>query len=93
LLRVLLSRALLAALPFLAYFIWREIARRRGVAMGSTPWGWLVAAAAVLVALSLFLTVFFHGDNRSKVYVPAEAHPGGQVTPGGFAPAKPPAER
>jgi hypothetical protein len=89
LLRVLVSRAILAVLPFLAYFIWREIARRRGVAMGSTPWGWLVAAAALLVAVSLFLIVAFHPDNRSKVYVPAEAHPGGQVTPGGFAPKKP----
>jgi hypothetical protein len=89
LLRVLLSRALLAVLPFLAYFIWREIARRRGVAMGSTPWGWLIAAAALLVALSLFLTVFTHADNRDKVYVPAQAHPGGKVTPGGFAPKTP----
>jgi drug/metabolite transporter (DMT)-like permease len=89
LLSILLYRALLAALPFLAYFVWREIARRRGQVMGSTPWGWLVAAGAVLVALSLFLTVIFHTDNRNQVYVPAQAHPGGQVTPGGFAPTKP----
>ncbi len=84
LLRILISRAILAALPFLAYFIWREVARRRGVEMGSTPWGWLVAAGAMLVALSLFLTVAFKGDNRDQVYVPAQAQPGGKVIPGHF---------
>jgi hypothetical protein len=29
-------------------------------------------------------TVAFEGDNRNKTYVPAEAHPGGEVTPGRF---------
>ena len=88
-LRILVSRLLLAALPFVAYFVWREIARRRGVEMGSTPWGWLIAAGALLAAGSLFLTAILHTDNRDHVYVPAEAHPGGKVTPGGFRPVKP----
>ena len=57
--------------------------------MGSTPWGWLISAGALIVAGSLFLTAILHPDNRAQVYVPAEAHPGGKVTPGGFQPAKP----
>ena len=52
--------------------------------MGSTPWGWLVAAAGVLVGLSLLATAVFHEDNRGETYVPAEAAPGGGVTPGRF---------
>lgn len=38
----------------------------------------------MLVGLSLMVTVVFEGDNRSKTYVPAEAHPDGNVTPGRF---------
>jgi hypothetical protein len=83
-LRILITRALLAAVPFAVYFAWRAWAIRSGREMGSTPWGWLVAAGAVLVALSLFATALFHTDNRSRTYVPAQAQPGGQVTPGGF---------
>ncbi len=83
-LRQLLPRLLLALVPFAAYWLWRERARRTGRAMGSTPWGWLVAAAGVLVALSLAATVVFHPDNRRQVYVPGEAYPDGHVSPGRF---------
>jgi type VI protein secretion system component VasK len=83
-LRIVLTRILLAALPFAVYFVWREWARRTGRPMGSTPWGWLVAAGALLVAVSLFATVLFRPDNRAQDYRPAEAHPGGKITPGGF---------
>lgn len=82
-----LTRALLLALPFAVYFTWRALMRRSGRELGSTPWGWLVAAGLVLVGLSLMLSVAFHGDNRTKTYVPAEAQPGGRVTPGGFTDA------
>jgi hypothetical protein len=30
------------------------------------------------------VTVAFEGDNRNKTYVPAEARPGGEVSPGHF---------
>lgn len=83
-LRLLLTRALLVALPFGVYLLWRRWSLRSGREMGSTPWPWLTAAGAVLVGLSLMATAVFHDDNRGKTYVPAEAHPGGQVTPGGF---------
>ena len=82
--QLLLSRALLLALPFLAYAVWRELAKRSGRTVGPTPTGWLIGIGAALVGLSLMAIVAFEGDNRSKVYVPAEAHPGGRVTPGHF---------
>ena len=40
-LRLLLERGLLLALPFVAWFAWRAVARRTGRPMGSTPWPWL----------------------------------------------------
>jgi hypothetical protein len=87
LLRIVLTRALLVALPFAVYFLWAAWAKRSGRTMGATPWGWLTAAGCVLVGLSLMATVVFHSDNREG-YVPAQAHPGGKVTPGGFDPSR-----
>ena len=81
---LLLTRLVLLALPFAVYFAWRRVARRSGREMGSTPWAWLVAAGLVLVGLSLMLSVVFHGDNRTQIYVPAEAQPGGRVTGGDY---------
>ncbi len=52
--------------------------------MGSTPWPWLFAAGAFLLALSLIGTVVFHTDNRNERYVPGEATPSGRVTEGRF---------
>jgi hypothetical protein len=93
--RILITRALLMALPFAIYYLWREVARRTGREVGSTPWGWLTAAGAFFVGLSLMATVAFRNDNRGDIYVPAEAHPGGSVSPGSFDAARhppPPAE-
>ena len=87
---MLLSRVLLVALPFAIYFVWRAWAIRSGREMGATPWAWLAGAGAVLVGLSLMITVVFRDDNRRAGYVPAQAHPGGKVTPGQFDPARRP---
>ena len=84
LLRVLILRAWLVAIPFVAWFIWRAWARRSGRAMGSTPWPWLFAAGAVLFGLSMMVSVLFRTDNRDEAYVPAEAAAGGHVTRGHF---------
>jgi len=84
LLRELAPRLLLAAVPFVAWFIWREVARRSGRPMGSTPWAWLVGAAGLLLGLSLLATAVFHDKDRGGAYVPAEVEPGGHVTPGHF---------
>ena len=88
LLRLLISRAALVALPFVVWFLWRAWARRTGREMGATPYAWLFATGAVLVGLSLMATVVFHKDNRGERYVPAEALPDGEVTGSHFEPAK-----
>ncbi len=90
LLRELGPRLLLVAAPFAVWFVWREVARRSGRPMGSTPWTWLTAIAGLLLGLSLVATAVFHEDNRGATYVPAEVREGGRITPGHFekAPAK-----
>ena len=88
LLRLLITRAALVALPFVVWFIWSAWARRSGREMGATPWAWLLAAGGLLVGLSLMATVIFHDDNRGERYVPAEALPSGEVTGSRFEPAK-----
>ena len=91
-LEIVLLRALLLAAPFAAWFAWVWWARRTGRAMGATPWAWLFAAGAVLVALSLMGTVVFHRDNRGETYVPGEVTSDGRVSEGRYeeTPAKAP---
>jgi hypothetical protein len=84
----LITRAILVAVPFVIWFVWRAWARRTGREMGATPWAWLSAAAALLVGLSLMATAVFHKDNRGERYVPAEVLPDGKVTGSRFEPAK-----
>jgi hypothetical protein len=86
LLRVLLIRAALVATPFVIWFVWREWARRNGRAMGETPWAWLVAAAAVLVAASMLILPLFHDEEADGRYVPAQTLPDGRVVPGHYEP-------
>jgi type VI protein secretion system component VasK len=94
--RILLARLVLIAVPFAVWFVWRAVALRSGRQMGSTPYAWLVAAGALLVALSLVATVVFHPDNRHETYVPGEVMANGSVTQGHFEktpplpPPKPP---
>ncbi|MEO8927154.1 MAG: DUF6111 family protein [Caulobacteraceae bacterium] len=87
-LKVVLIRLAIFALPFAVYFVWREAARRGGRPMGSTPWPWLVAAGALLAALSLVGTVIFPRGPDTGTYVPGEVRADGSVAPGHFvAPA------
>jgi lysylphosphatidylglycerol synthetase-like protein (DUF2156 family) len=84
LLRILIERGWLVALPFLAWLIWQAWARHTGRAMGSTPWPWLFAAGVALFSVSMIVGVFFHRDNRDDLYVPGEVTAGGRITPGRF---------
>lgn len=83
-LRVLLPRLILAALPFVVYFVWRQWMLRSGRSVDAAPWGWLVGIGAVLVAISLMATALLQRDHSAETYVPAEARPDGGVTPGRF---------
>jgi TRAP-type C4-dicarboxylate transport system permease small subunit len=87
LLRIVMTRLVLAALPFAVWFAWRAWAKRSGREMGSTPYPWLVAAGAMLVGLSLLASVALQPDNRRERYVPGEVTAGGRVTQGHFVPA------
>jgi hypothetical protein len=82
--RVYLVRALLFLAPFAVYAVWREVARRTGRPMGSTPWPWLIGAGATLAVLSLVAeAVLPHGVDHGR-YVPAETRADGTVKPGHF---------
>jgi TRAP-type C4-dicarboxylate transport system permease small subunit len=84
LVRFVLLRLFLVALPFVVWFAWAAWARRTGREMGATPWPWLAAAGAVLFGLSLMASAFFQGDTRDKVYVPGEVTADGAVREGRF---------
>lgn len=86
---MIIFRAVLVAIPFILWFVWREIAWRTGRPMGATPWAWLAAAGALLFGLSLMGMSLFHEDNRGERYVPAEVQPSGAVTPGHFEKIEP----
>lgn len=72
------------AIPFVVYFVWREMARRSGREMGSTPWAWLVAAGFIFAALSMMSGAFWYRSHAGERYVPAESRPDGSVVPGHF---------
>jgi len=84
LLRLVLSRLILAAIPFLVYFAWRRWLTSKGREAKPPPWGWMVAAAAVLVGLSIVLRVVTTPSNLGRHYVPAETQPDGSVKPGRY---------
>lgn len=84
LLRLAISRLILAAIPFLIYFAWRGWVQSRGRATKAPPWGWLIAVAAVLVGLSVIVTVALEPSNLGRRYVPAETQPDGRVRPGHY---------
>ena len=84
LLRLLISRLVLAAIPFIIYFAWHAWIVRQGREPRVTPWGWLIVAAGVLVSLSLIATVIFTPSHLGRTYVPAETQPDGSVKPGHY---------
>lgn len=85
-LRLFLLRAALIALPFAAWLVWREIARRQGREIGATPWAWLLAAGLVLFGLSLLATPLLQPTHRGETYAPAEVGPDGRVGEPRFSP-------
>lgn len=84
--RILVIRAAIFALPFLAWLVWRQIARRLGRPPGATPWAALVAGGAMLAALSLIVTALWPPGPDTGRYVPGEVRANGSVAPGHFAP-------
>src|SRR5207244_2641192 len=88
LLRFLLGSGLVLLAPVVGYFLWRELARRRGRAMGDVPWLWLAAATVAVAAIMLASAASLHSGGTGQ-YVPAQVRPDGSVAPGYFKEAKP----
>ena len=87
--RLWLLRAVLIALPFVAWFGWKKLAGRHEARL---PFVTLFLIGIALAGGSVVATVLLHDDNRADRYVPAEASESGEVTPGRFEelPAPPP---
>lgn len=81
--RFVLLRIVLALLPLVLWFVWAEVARRRGKPMGATPWAWLIAAGLGLMILSLAATALITPRGQDAAYVPVEVGADGRVRPGG----------
>ena len=58
-LRKFLTVVLPIALPFIVYFIYVALARRRGVKLDETPWAWLTAGGVVLLAATWYIDPIF----------------------------------
>ena len=81
--RMMLARALLVALPFAAWFAWTWWARRTGRTVPPAPYAWLFLGGMVLMALSLFATALIGDEHTDDRYVPAEVVDG-RVVPQRF---------
>jgi hypothetical protein len=80
----MISRLILAAIPFVVYFAWHAWVTRHGAEARRHPWGWLIGIAAVLVGLSLVAAAVLTPSNMGRTYVPAQTQPDGSVKPGHF---------
>ncbi|MEI7932683.1 MAG: hypothetical protein WCI21_06480 [Alphaproteobacteria bacterium] len=82
-LRLILFRAALIALPILVWSFWAEVARRRGKPLRATPWIWLLTAGLAMAAASLLIAGLVGSANPPDTsYVPVESGPGGAVVSG-----------
>lgn len=72
-LRFAVVRLLVALIPFVAWFAWAYIAKKRGKPMGYTPWAWLVAAGLALSTLTLLGAGVISPDNTDAVYKAVES--------------------
>ena len=79
--RLWLLRAVLVALPFVVWFVWKKLAGRTEL---KPPWTTLFLLGIALAGGSVVATVLSEDDNRDQVYIPAEASESGEVRPGRF---------
>jgi hypothetical protein len=81
----ILKYAIPLLLPFVLYFLWVAIERRRKAAGGwearDTPWIWLSMTGLVLLIVSLLGAGLFIGSEPGGTYVPPHVEDG-KVVPG-----------
>jgi tellurite resistance protein TehA-like permease len=80
--RLWLLRAVLVALPFVAWYVWTRFVPPERVR--PPPWPWLLLAGIGLVGASTVATVLIREDNREQVYIPGEVQPDGSISEGRF---------
>lgn len=80
-----LKYAIPLLLPFVLYFLWAFLERRRTAAGGGrtkdAPWMWLTTAGLALLVVSLFATGLLSGSEPGGAYVPPHVEDG-RVVPG-----------
>jgi len=80
--RTLLERALLFAVPFVLYGAYLLLLRLRPQAnQPATPWNWLIIAGLSLVAISFLVVGLFEGEPITGLYV-APHVVNGKIVPG-----------
>jgi len=80
--RIVLERMVLFALPFVGFALYVWLARqRRSRPRPDTPWVWLSIAGLVLVILSFFYVGLTDGETTRGVYVPPQ-YVHGKIVPG-----------
>ncbi len=85
--RSLIERMALFALPFLLYGVYLVSLRLRPQAVRpATPWNWLIIAGLSLVAVSFLVVGFLEGEPITGTYV-APHVVNGRIVPGYVAPA------
>ena len=80
--RIILERMVLFALPFAVFaaYVWL-FHRRIKAPRPDTPWFWLTAAGLVLVISSFFYAGLTEGESTKGVYV-APKYVNGKIVPG-----------
>ena len=80
--RLILTRTLLFALPFALYGVWFALMRLRAKTPGPhTPWTVLIVASLALVAASFIYVGLTEGESISGVYVAPHVE-NGKIVPG-----------
>ena len=82
--RMLLLRVLLVALPFVAWWTYATLARRAGREPPRAPYAWLFLGGMALMAASIFATALLGDEHTDDVYVPAQVLDDGRVAPGRY---------
>ncbi len=80
-LRKFLTVVLPIALPFIVYFIYVALARRRGVRLDETPWAWLTAGGVMLMAAVLIGWKLLSDPARPGDTIVMPRYEGGEVRP------------
>jgi len=87
--REILLRVLLFAIPFALYGLYLFLTRRRlGANAPDTPWFWLIVSGLLLVIASFVYVGLTEGDGTQGQYVPPH-EVNGKVVPGHVEPGAP----